>query len=53
MSISIKEIKEIDTPQKRLLKYGVETLTDEELLTILFSSNNRKIKKTCWNRSIT
>ncbi len=41
MSISIKEI---DTPQKRLLRYGIENLTDEELLAILFSSDNQKIK---------
>ncbi len=41
MSISAKEI---DTPKKRLLKYGVETLSDEELLTVLFSSKDRKTK---------
>ncbi len=43
MSISTKT-KEIDTPKKRLLKYRVETLSDEELLTMLFSYDNRKTK---------
>ncbi len=35
-------IEERDTPQQHLLKYGIENLTDEELLSALF--NNQKIK---------
>ncbi len=37
-------IEEIDTSEQRLLRYGIENLTDEELLTILFSLDNQKIK---------
>ncbi len=38
------QMKKIDISKKLLLKYGVETLSDEELLTVLFSFNNQKIK---------
>ncbi len=41
MSISIKGI---GTPQKRLEKYGVETLTDEELLQFVNSKEAYQIK---------
>ncbi len=37
-------IGEIDTLQQHLLRYGIENLTDEELLSVLFSFNNHKLK---------
>ena len=38
MSIKIKEIPLLERPRERLINYGVENLSDEELLSIILKT---------------
>ena len=41
MSIKIKDIPAEERPRERLIKYGVESLNNEELLSILIGNGTK------------
>lgn len=42
MAVKIKSMMELDRPRERLIKYGVKSLSDSELLSILINTGNNK-----------
>ena len=42
MAVKIKDMSLLDRPRERLIKYGVEILSDSEILSILIGSGNNK-----------
>ena len=46
----LKEIPDYDRPREKALKYGINTLSNIELLAIILRSEERRVGKECRSR---
>lgn len=45
MKKTIKDLDQDDRPREKLIKYGADLLTDEELLAIIIATGNKEKKR--------